>query len=137
MVNLPTTPNGGSVTVYNEAGYTTQFYVSFRYNGQDYITWTNPFTLFYSKTINFPNGTTNVKLVVFYLTISQYWETLYTATFDVAPIVCYKAWGPVWNPEISNIPCNSTRLSNGWESNPLHGVYTDYLREECTPNCCK
>ncbi|MEG0371450.1 MAG: hypothetical protein RR645_04055 [Clostridium sp.] len=148
MNSIPSNAKG-SITVYNEAGYSTQLMYSFHYQGQDYLSWTDPFSLFYSKTITFPDGSSNIKLAVWYLPFSGAWTIFYTKVFDNTPIICYKAYGPVWSPQIAEIPCNSNMLAdseiilastnNPIPSNPssqcLHPKY-----KCCKPKrtcCCK
>lgn len=105
MVTATAVIADGSLSVYNSGGYVATFSVSYNLNGQSQSEDSGDFTLGVTKSVNIPDGASNV-----YLKVEEYWfpgqkTTIFTKSFDGPVQQCFKIWGTTLNPSYDSISC--------------------------------
>jgi len=95
----------GSITVRNEGGYVAKFSITYAFQGKEVTKTSDNFTLGVNKTLEIPEGATNI-----YLKVEEYWfigqtTTIFTKTFPTPVTKCYKIWGTTLNPKWEEISC--------------------------------
>ncbi|WP_050607501.1 hypothetical protein [Clostridium niameyense] len=118
-------PDDGFIRVTNYGLFLSYFSVFYRYNGRDYYKESPIFSMFFSETITFPKGATDIDFTVYVQVYFQLWNTIYFKIFKTPPQKCYKLMGISLYSTCTEVPCNGSDI-NGPNCNCCN----------CC-NCCK
>lgn len=97
----------GSITIRNTGGYVAKFSITYDYQGKEVTKSSGKFSAGVNKTLEIPEGATNI-----YLKVEEYWfisstTTIFTKKFPAPVTKCYKIWGTTLNPKWEETDCAS------------------------------
>lgn len=94
-------PEGGYVNFFNESGYVAKFTVTYTYNGKSLKAETGDMALGARRTINLPDGSTNIKVKGEGSAVFS-WTEIFNQSFNSPPNKCFKVYATIFDPKWNN-----------------------------------
>jgi len=95
----------GSILVRNEGGYVARFHVTYDYEGGSFTKDSGEFSLGVNKSVEIPEGASNITLKVEEAWFINSWSTIFTESFATPVKKCYKIWGTTLSPAWEETKC--------------------------------